>query len=83
MFWIFIGFFFVRKDYLGFLIAVCKAISGKKITDVKNVSSEAKAVINLIDQLSSFDDDIELEEQQQRFGNKAFRKWHERLIEVR
>ena len=57
-----------------------EAISGKKIRDETIEKSEAvNKTLEMLDTLSSWIDEIKLEEQQQRFGNQAFRIWHSQL----
>ena len=57
-----------------------EAICGKKIRDEKIDKSEAvNKTLEMLDTLSSWIDNIKLEEQQQRFGNQAFRTWHSQL----
>ncbi len=56
------------------------AIAGKKITDSKIVRSEAvDRLLKMLKTLSSWVDEIKPVEMEQRFGNKAFRDWYERL----
>ncbi|KAH3759792.1 serine/threonine-protein phosphatase 2A regulatory subunit B' [Pelomyxa schiedti] len=43
------------------------------------VSPAAQAVLDLLDELSRWADEIEPLKEQCRFGNKAFRIWHEKL----
>ena len=71
------------QEYLGFIQTIGSAISGKRITDEKIVKSEPVVkLVAILDVLSSWIDEIKLAEQQQRFGNVAFREWHSRLLEV-
>lgn len=70
------------QEYLGFLLALNEAIQGKAL----NVECSESPVINgVIAMLNEFDEwitQIPPTEQPQRFGNKSFRIWHERLKEV-
>ena len=51
-----------------------EAISGKKIRDEKIEKSEPiMKTLEMLETLSQWADEIKLEEQQQRFGNQAFR----------
>jgi len=71
------------QEYLGFIFAIGDAIKGKKIRDVKisDISNDSvvKGLIKILDVLDSWINEIPPVEQQQRFGNKAFRDWHIRL----
>jgi len=71
------------QEYLGFIFAIGDAIKGKKIRDVKvseiSEDSLVKGMLKVLEILDSWIDEIPLAEQQQRFGNKAFRDWHLRL----
>ena len=72
------------QEYLGFIQLVGEAISGKKIRDVKiSKSDNVNKLLNILDQLSKWIEEIQPLEQQQRFGNKAFRDWHDRLKKVK
>ena len=74
----------IFQEYLGFIQTIGTAISGKRITDEKIVKSESVlTLVKILDSLSSWIDEIKLAEQQQRFGNVAFREWHSRLLEVK
>ena len=44
--------------------------------------SLVKGMLKVLEILDSWIDEIPLAEQQQRFGNKAFRDWHLRLEQV-
>ena len=62
------------QEYLGFIQMIGEAISGKKIRDDKIDKSEAVLkTLEMLEILSQWADEIKLEEQQQRFGNQAFR----------
>ena len=62
------------QEYLGFIQMIGEAISGKKIRDDKIDKSEAVLkTLEMLETLSQWVDEIKLEEQQQRFGNQAFR----------
>ena len=74
------------QEYLGFIFAIGDAIKGKKIRDVRisDISNDSvvKGLIKILDVLDSWINEIPPVEQQQRFGNKAFRDWHIRLETV-
>ena len=70
------------QEYLGFIMALNEAVQGKAL----NVECpQSLAVIKTIQMLDKFDEwitQIPPTEQPQRFGNKSFRIWHEKLLEV-
>lgn len=58
------------------------AICGKKITDQSHeISDPVKSTLDMLETLDKWIDEIKPAEQQQRFGNKAFRDWHEKLTD--
>ena len=58
-------------------------IKGKKIRSVTlPMSDPVKKVISMLDQMMEWVEQIKPVEQQQRFGNKAYRDWHQKLKEV-
>ncbi|CAB4059468.1 PPP2R4 [Lepeophtheirus salmonis] len=63
------------QEYLGFVIHIGDRIKNKKNTQVDSPGKAAQACINILQILSEWVDEIPLEEQSQRFGNKAFRIW--------
>ena len=71
---------------MGFIFAIGDAIRGITIRNIKVEDLDPKDVavglIDLIDTLGNWVDEIPPAEQQQRFGNKAFREWHKRMSEV-
>ncbi|XP_054007527.1 serine/threonine-protein phosphatase 2A activator-like [Hylaeus anthracinus] len=66
-------------EYLGFILALNESVQGKAL----NIECSQNPVIdNVIGMLNEFDEwitQIPPTEQPQRFGNKSFRLWHERL----
>lgn len=69
------------SDYLQFVLALNKSVRGRRITDVKCLSSYIEGLIALLGKLEQWVDEIPPIEQPQRFGNKAYRIWYERLTE--
>ncbi|XP_011136657.1 serine/threonine-protein phosphatase 2A activator isoform X1 [Harpegnathos saltator] len=66
-------------EYLGFILALNEAVQGKAL-DVECL--ESPLVSTVVQMLNKFDEwitEIPPTEQPQRFGNKSFRTWHERL----
>ena len=67
---------------MGFVQTIGDAIAGKKISDVASVSDPISKMRDVLDTLSQWADQVEPVEQEQRFGNKAYRTWHEKLTQV-
>lgn len=68
---------------MGFILALNESVQGKAL-DVE--CSQSPAIGNVIKMLNEFDEwitQIPPTEQPQRFGNKSFRIWHERLQQVK
>ncbi|XP_076316351.1 phosphotyrosyl phosphatase activator [Tachypleus tridentatus] len=69
------------KEYIGFIIAMNEAVRGKKLTDKCFVSPVTSALIDVLNTLDGWIDEIPPIDQPQRFGNKAFRQWHQKLVD--
>ncbi|XP_040567102.1 serine/threonine-protein phosphatase 2A activator [Lepeophtheirus salmonis] len=69
------------QEYLGFIIHIGDRIKNKKISQVDSPGKAVQVCINILQILSEWVDEIPLEEQSQRFGNKAFRIWCSRVKE--
>lgn len=68
-------------DYMGFVMTMNEAVKGKKISDIGNMSQLVENMISMLDKLDKWIDEIPPIEQPQRFGNKAFRLWYNRVVE--
>ena len=69
---------------MGFIQSIGDAIAGKRIGEESIEMSESTVkLVHLLETLSTWVDNIKPVEQQQRFGNRAFKEWHNKLIEVR
>lgn len=64
---------------MAFIYLLNEAALNKKLSDKVEVSEQVISVLNLLDELDSWIDDIPPEVAPQRFGNKAFRKWVAKL----
>lgn len=67
---------------MGFILALNEAVQGKAL-DAE--CPQSPLVDNVVQMLNKFDEwitEIPPTEQPQRFGNKSFRIWHERLEQV-
>nr|XP_045609729.1 serine/threonine-protein phosphatase 2A activator-like [Procambarus clarkii] len=67
------------QDILGFLTAMNAAVKGKKLSAECNMSPVTTGLLNLLDTLSQWIDDIPPIDQPQRYGNKAFRDFYAKL----
>lgn len=67
------------EDYLGFIMAMNTAVKGKKLSCDCDCSETVKGLLNLLDTLDVWIDETPAIDQPQRFGNKAFRIWYEKL----
>ena len=71
------------QDYLGFIFSVGDAIKGLKIRDFSKQNLESvQGLVDLLKTLSDWIDEIPPLQQEQRFGNKAFRDWYTKLQKV-
>ncbi|XP_041370334.1 serine/threonine-protein phosphatase 2A activator-like isoform X2 [Gigantopelta aegis] len=68
-------------DITGFILTVNDAIKGKKMTENYHVSELCEKLTVMLDEFSAWIDEIPPVEQPQRFGNKAFRDWFNKLKE--
>jgi len=67
------------RDLIGFIEALNVSVKGKKLTDQLDISDNVGKLVDMLAKLSTFVDEVPPIEQPQRFGNKAFRSWYERL----
>uniref|UniRef100_A0A915IFG5 Serine/threonine-protein phosphatase 2A activator n=1 Tax=Romanomermis culicivorax TaxID=13658 RepID=A0A915IFG5_ROMCU len=69
-------------DFMMFINALNDSTARKSVNDcAKPFSDVINRLIKLLDQLDALVDQIPPSDQPQRFGNKAYRVWHEKLIE--
>ena len=68
---------------MGFVNILNESVKGKKLRDDVSASPIVGKLLQLIEKLSSWMDEVPPVEQPQRFGNKAFRTWWERIRDVR
>ena len=66
-------------DYLGFITSLNTSVKGKSLKSECALSPTIEKLLKLLDMLSQFIDETPPIDQPQRFGNKAFRCWHNRL----
>ncbi|KAH9610480.1 hypothetical protein KSS87_023880 [Heliosperma pusillum] len=69
------------KPFLGFVAALSSATRARKISDPCHVSDTVAAIVSILRNLIASVDDIPPAAQSSRYGNLAFRVWHERMSE--
>jgi|UniRef100_A0AC35FQQ2 serine/threonine-protein phosphatase 2A activator len=71
------------ENYINFIHRINDAVKGLQSTDNNIIVSErVKNVIAIFDELGKWVEEFPLEDmQEQRFGNKTYRKWYQRLQE--
>ncbi|XP_068657330.1 uncharacterized protein [Aristolochia californica] len=65
--------------FLGFVAALSHSVRGQKLSDPCYTSSSVAAIVALLQTLVDWVDEIPLAPQTSRYGNVAYRTWHERL----
>ncbi|BES88587.1 phosphatase [Nesidiocoris tenuis] len=68
-------------EYLGFILTINDSIKGQSCKGKFVISENAQAILTILDRFSVWIDEIPPIQQPQRFGNKAFRNWVERLTQ--
>lgn len=69
------------QDIIGFLTAMNTAVKGKKLSVECTVSPVTVGLLNMLDTISHWIDDIPPVDQPQRYGNTAFRDFYAKLKE--
>lgn len=67
------------KEFLEFILALAEAVKGVKMTDPVEVSEPVQRLLDCLSKLSAWIDEIPPLEQTMRYGNVAFRDWHDKL----
>lgn len=79
-------FYLFFQELLGFIFAVGDAIKGLKIRDIEKQNLEdgspCRRLLGIFGHLINLVDLTPPQEQEQRFGNKAYRDWHAKLQKV-
>ncbi|KAJ7339552.1 Serine/threonine-protein phosphatase 2A activator [Desmophyllum pertusum] len=70
------------SDFLGFILTLNDAVKGKTMSGDCHVSEASKKLIAMLETMDTWIDKIPPIDQPQRFGNKAFRTWCNRLEET-
>lgn len=68
-------------ELINFIQAVCKCITGKSNSSQCFVSPNIEKLLKLIDHLQKLVESTPPINQPQRFGNAAFRSWHQKMSE--
>ncbi|XP_046398939.1 serine/threonine-protein phosphatase 2A activator-like isoform X2 [Ischnura elegans] len=66
-------------EYVGFILALNEAVRSKPIGCNCDEGPGTKGIVSMLDTLSVWIDETPPIDQPQRFGNQAFRKWHQRV----
>lgn len=69
------------KEYMGFLVKLQGAIVGKGISETE-LKPKFQPWIDMFSELEAKVEEIQPVEQKMRFGNKAFKTWHEEAMKV-
>ncbi|GJP67573.1 hypothetical protein CLOP_g24377 [Closterium sp. NIES-67] len=67
--------------FLGFIVGLSESIQGKKVSDPCHVSPTCQKIVDFLETLISWVDEIPPSETLLRYGNPAYRTWQDRLQE--
>lgn len=67
------------REFLQFILSLGEAVRGIKMTEEVEVSAPVHRLLDCLTRLSAWVDEIPPLEQTMRYGNVAFRDWHDRL----
>lgn len=67
------------QNFLGFIVSLSESIRSHKLSDPCHVSPEVAAIVSVLETLIGYVDEIPLAPQTSRYGNLAYRTWHERM----
>ena len=70
------------SEYMKFLVKLQESVQSKSISQTK-LRPKFKPWLDLIQSLKDLVDEVKPIEQTMRFGNKAFKTWHEKAMKVR
>lgn len=66
-------------NFLGFVVSLSESIKSHMLSDPCHVSPAVSTILHVIEKLISFVDEIPPVPQPGRYGNIAYRTWHERM----
>ncbi|XP_022865583.1 serine/threonine-protein phosphatase 2A activator isoform X2 [Olea europaea var. sylvestris] len=69
----------IFHNFLGFVVSLSESIKSHKLSDPCHVSSTIEVIISILQTLSDYVDEIPPAPQSSRYGNVAYRAWHERI----
>ncbi|KAK1385388.1 Serine/threonine-protein phosphatase 2A activator [Heracleum sosnowskyi] len=69
------------KNFLGFVVSLSEAIKGHKLSDPCHESVKSLSLLSILETLERFVHEIPPLPQAARYGNLAYRDWHERMCE--
>ena len=67
------------KDFVGFILALNEASQGEPVSAQTNASSAIHNMVQVLDTLSGWVDEIPPAKQALRYGNPAYREWFAKL----
>ncbi|KAK4795698.1 hypothetical protein SAY86_028024 [Trapa natans] len=69
------------NNFLGFVAAPSESNGGRKISDTYHQSAAVNSILSILETLVRWVDEIPPAPQSSRYGNVAYRDWHECLLE--
>jgi len=66
---------------VGFIMDLNKVICGRKRTSQHHVSEKVQSTVDFLIKCKDIIDEVPPQQQAMRFGNKAFRDWHARVVQ--
>ena len=75
-------YFLLFQDLLGFIHAMNDAVKGKALSAPCNIEPQVESILKVLTTLSTWVDEIPPTDQPQRYGNKAYRDFYNKLKEV-
>ncbi|XP_015951690.2 uncharacterized protein LOC107476402, partial [Arachis duranensis] len=67
------------KNFIGFVVALSESIRGHKISDPCPESHTLTAIVSILETLTQWVDEIPPVQQSARYGNIAYRTWHQKM----
>ncbi|CAN6479998.1 unnamed protein product [Victoria cruziana] len=69
------------KNFIGFVVALSESVRGHKISDPCRESPVVRVIVEILDSMIGWIDEFPPVHQPSRYGNLAYRDWHQRLCE--
>ncbi|XP_031492948.1 uncharacterized protein LOC116259337 isoform X2 [Nymphaea colorata] len=69
------------KNFLGFVVALSESMRGHKISDPCRDSPVVRVIVEILDSMIGWVDEFPPVQQPSRYGNLAYRDWHQRLCD--